>query len=752
MRLDPRGNPEGRKLAYIKEIQMKGFKSFGVNKVVIPLARGLNVIVGRNGHGKSNIADAIVFAFGGRSTTMMRAERFQDFLYMRDGKIIAPYAEVTLVIDNSDGALPIMSKMVEISRRVDKSGKCVYRINGKRADRHEIVDILSPVMGSPDGMNFVLQDQVKRIFSLTPEERREIIEDLAGVKEYNERREKAEKELLDVENNMRVLDIRIKEIRSRVETLRKQAQDCIAAKSIDRELQQVRGALLFKELKEKERELKRLESSLRKISSADRESRNKLNKIKKKLSELEREKSRIQAKLDELEHRGVLARFKELEIKIEEQKRQLEEISRKSRNAEEELRRLEEELNARADSFASSIKNVRELYDKFKQLLSELSGQSELTCIKETLNQISNVLNQIDRLLEEVLSEIPSVTSESSELARQVLNLQGKLSAYRGEEERIKSEIDGNIRKLESMKSAKEKTEKTIERLKKRLSEIEEKVRILNAQNENIRDKQSAIAEKKGTLESRKVSAQQEIVKLQEELSKIKVDYSHLLVKKLETLRRMEAELFERKSQIGEVNPKAPEELQQEEKKLSEEEEKYRRLEEERQQILSFMAELDQKKKDAFFKVFNVASHAFSEIFREISGGADGKLILTNPENPFEGGLDFDVDFGEKTRMLSGGQKTLTAVTFLLALQRCRPSTFYVMDEIDESLDPFNRQRVARLLKKFSRESQMIVITLHTSMAEVADRIFGVVKEDKVSRVFSADLSMLREEVADEPQ
>jgi chromosome segregation ATPase len=745
LRLDPRGTPEGQKLAYIREIQLKGFKSFGTSKLSIPLARGLNVIIGRNGSGKSNITDAIIFAFGGRSTTMMRAERFQDFLYMKGGRTIAPYAEVTLLIDNSDGVLPVMSKTIEISRRVDRTGKCVYRINDRRADRQEVVDLLSPVMGSPDGVNFILQDQVKRIFSVTPEERRGIIEDLAGVREYNERREKAEKDLSGVETNLKIIDGRLQDLRLRVERLRKQVQDYMAVKTIDRELQQIRAAILFRRLREREAELKRLESLERSKSSKESAMNQQIQSIAKRISKLEEERKKIMATQSRIRSEGVFAEFGRLESQISEQRRMLEELARRRAETEAELRRTRQELDRGRALVVSKIEEFRQMHGRFRQLLSELSGSRDPAEQRRLLGEISDLLARIDGSLDSVIAEISSAAQQSLEPARKVLTLEGRISAYIEQESGLAHELEKNVKKLEALKPEKSRAEERLRRLDSRLDEIDARIGKLNERKDRLTERLLRISEARAQGEGKKASLVDEIARLRQDLEMIKVDYRHLCAKKMETLQGMEKELEGRKAEIGEVNPRAPDELRQEEEKLRADEERYRKLEEERQQLLSFMAELDQKKRDAFFKVFNVVSEAFTEIFREISGGAEGKLVITNMENPLEGGLDFEVDFGEKTHLLSGGQKTLTAVAFILALQRCRPSTFYVLDEIDESLDPFNRQRVAQLLKKFSKESQMIVVTLHTSMAEVADRIFGVVKENGVSRVFSADLSAIEE-------
>jgi chromosome segregation protein len=146
-------------------------------------------------------------------------------------------------------------------------------------------------------------------------------------------------------------------------------------------------------------------------------------------------------------------------------------------------------------------------------------------------------------------------------------------------------------------------------------------------------------------------------------------------------------------------------------------------------------------------KTFNEISRHFSEIFSELSPGGVGELVLENKESPFEGGLDIRARPQGKevsyVGSISGGEKALTALAFIFALQRYRPTTFYVLDEIDAHLDPQNRKRVAEMLHKFSRQSQIVVITLHDAMMSVADRLFGITMENKISRVFSVELSGL---------
>jgi chromosome segregation protein len=165
----------------------------------------------------------------------------------------------------------------------------------------------------------------------------------------------------------------------------------------------------------------------------------------------------------------------------------------------------------------------------------------------------------------------------------------------------------------------------------------------------------------------------------------------------------------------------------------------------EKQSLLNFMAEIDEKKKQVFMKTFNEISKHFTQIFRELSPNGDAMLKLENEQSPFDGGLEIIArPEGSGTSYigsLSGGQMALTALAFIFALQRYRPTTFYVLDEIDAHLDPKNRTRVAEMLRQFSRESQIVVVTLHDAVMSVADRLFGVTKENGISRIYAVELS-----------
>ena len=147
-------------------------------------------------------------------------------------------------------------------------------------------------------------------------------------------------------------------------------------------------------------------------------------------------------------------------------------------------------------------------------------------------------------------------------------------------------------------------------------------------------------------------------------------------------------------------------------------------------------------------KTFNELSRNFGEIFNELSPGGTARLILENQERPLDGGLEIEAKPSGKELVrvgaMSGGEKALTALALIFAIQRVRPTTFYVLDEIDAHLDDENLRRVAKMLHKSSQRSQILVVTLRDTMMSVADRLFGVSMDSGgVSHMVSVELTGL---------
>jgi chromosome segregation protein len=171
---------------------------------------------------------------------------------------------------------------------------------------------------------------------------------------------------------------------------------------------------------------------------------------------------------------------------------------------------------------------------------------------------------------------------------------------------------------------------------------------------------------------------------------------------------------------------------------------KYDKLVGEKESITRAIEEIDRCKTEVFMHTFEKVSENFSQIFSELSPGGRARLVLENPEHPLEGGLEIEANpAGKIARIsaMSGGEKALTALAFIFALQRMKPTAIYVLDEIDAHLDDENLRRVAQMLKRLAGNSQIIVVTLHEGMMAVADRLFGVSMDKAgVSRLFSVDL------------
>src|SRR3990167_5618953 len=219
-------------MVYIKKLVINGFKSFA-KKTEILFGREVNVILGPNGSGKSNIADALCFVLGRLSIKSMRASKARNLLFM-GSKYVKPVQEasVDLVFDNSDKTISIDKEEVHLTRIVRRNGMSVYKINGEVKTRAEVIELLAQAGIDPHGFNLILQGQIQSIVKMHSEERRKIIEEVAGISIYELQKAKSLHELEKT-------DEKLKEISS---ILRERT---IYMRNLDKERSQ---ALRFKEL------------------------------------------------------------------------------------------------------------------------------------------------------------------------------------------------------------------------------------------------------------------------------------------------------------------------------------------------------------------------------------------------------------------------------------------------------------------------------------------------------------------------
>ncbi|WEV25108.1 AAA family ATPase [Streptomyces sp. 71268] len=197
--------------------------------------------------------------------------------------------------------------------------------------------------------------------------------------------------------------------------------------------------------------------------------------------------------------------------------------------------------------------------------------------------------------------------------------------------------------------------------------------------------------------------------------------------------------------QLGKVNPLALEEyaaLEERHKFLTEQLEDLKKT---RADLLQVIKDVDERVEQVFTEAFRDTAREFEGVFSRLFPGGEGRLILTDPENMLTTGLDVEArPPGKKVKrlsLLSGGERSLTAVALLVSIFKARPSPFYVMDEVEAALDDTNLQRLIRIMEELQESSQLIVITHQKRTMEVADALYGVsMQGDGVSKVISQRL------------
>lgn len=395
-------------MTHIKEMTMHGFKSFA-RKTPIPLDNSMNVIVGPNGSGKSNITDALCFVLGRLSIKSIRAAKAANLLFSGNKTYKGSQeASVSLTFDNTDKTFAIDSKNVTISRIVKKSGQSIYKINDKTKTRQDILELLSQAGVDPNGFNIVLQGEIQSLVKATPEERRKIIEEVAGISIYETRKQKSIRELEKTEEKLHEVSAVLRERTAYLKNLNKERQEAISYQKLESTIKRCKKTLLSKNKKQKESDINQIEKTI--------------SDINKKIQEIKKSIQEKNFKVEEFQNK-ILAVNKQIQS---------------STSNEQEI--LHKEISdLKADLAGLDVR--RENFD------NRLSTNSE---------KISNIKNKI-KTLEEDMSNIRTSTPEIKKAQEQQKILQvkfDKLEALRRKFYIIKSDLST----LENQKTSSEKT------------------------------------------------------------------------------------------------------------------------------------------------------------------------------------------------------------------------------------------------------------------------------------------------------
>jgi chromosome segregation protein len=246
----------------LEKVVLQGFKSFKrPTSMVFPV--NFAVVTGPNGCGKTNLSDSIAFVLGRASSKHLRAKKASDLIFHGSRKKSpSDYAKVNLFFSNSSKALPIQEDSVTVARRLNKEGVSSYKLNGRITTRQQILDIFMQARMNPGGHNIIKQGDVSKVIEMNPLERREIIDEISGITEYDEKREKALKELEKVGEKVREAEIILEQKEEIVEKLRRDRDAAIEYRKLQNELEIIKSTVIWKDFTSSEKNIGSIDKSI----------------------------------------------------------------------------------------------------------------------------------------------------------------------------------------------------------------------------------------------------------------------------------------------------------------------------------------------------------------------------------------------------------------------------------------------------------------------------------------------------------
>ncbi|HKZ45459.1 MAG TPA: AAA family ATPase, partial [archaeon] len=689
--------------------------------------------------------------------------------------------------------------------------------------------------------NIILQGDVTNIIEMNPIERRYIIDEISGIAEYNDKKEKSQKDLEAVDQKLKEAEIVITERYDIFKKLEDERNAAIKYQNLQKELIVLKASLAHRKLvdfeqssktieeevakkeeenKNLEKEVASIESELENRERSIQEVAGKLLKFSKKF-EIEREASNLRTKImiykDKIDsNRREIERLDSLIEKLEglESRKDIEGMPRAVRavlgqrfkgvfGTVVDLIKVPEDYSVAIEVTAASHfydivvedENVAKFCIEFLKKdkigrasfipLNKISPKSfdgRDVLGKKGVVGIASKLIKFDPRFESAMQFVfgSTLIVDDLEVARNIgigkarmVTLDGDLVErsglmvggyfFRTHPKLVQSMAKDDI---ENYREGKKKLDEDIRYLTGEIAEYEERLKKYS-KSEDVKDfvdfeKLKVDSEKeidklrlnRKMMYERKLILQQELSKLNVQKAKLEAEFENVKVEALQYgevefidkgIRTLENGIREAQQQlidIGAVNFKSIDQYDNFKTEFDEYKRKYEKILEEKKAVLGMMEKIEEKRRDIFNRCLQDVSKHFNDVFNKMTKG-NASLELENPMD-LESGLIIQANPAGKTLVnidsLSGGEKTLTALAFLFAIQEYRPAPFYILDEIDAALDKENSKKVAELIKVMSKEAQFLTITHNDQTIKYGDTIYGVTISSGESKILGLEL------------
>ena len=496
---------------YLKALEIQGFKSFP-DKTVLNFGEDITAIVGPNGSGKSNISDAIRWVMGEQNSRQLRGAKMEDVIFGGTEKRRAMgFAQVTLVIDNTEHIFNRDEAEVAVTRRYYRSGESEYYINRRSVRLKDVNELFMDTGMGREGYSIIGQGKIDEILSVRSDDRREVFEEAAGISKYRHRKEESERKLQRTEENLVRINDKITELELQVEPLRKQAETAKKYLVLRDELRTLEISVWLENLQKLKADRLKLQADFETAQADQKKAQDELDRVYAQAEECSRllhendcaaeEKrgriSALESAIGEHESAAAVARTtaqhhaetiermdremsesrsrtESLHEQMQVMARRMEEIDASARTLENEIAALCEEMRGSSDAAAAAAAQLEQLRRREAQ---EVAGAAQA---QAELSAITAGSDEIAQRTAELTEELTQSEEKLTQTRREAAQNEKELLSAREEEQAAANIIGGHSLKMEGrQRRAKESIEQK-NQLSLQEKTISDRIRLLS--------------------------------------------------------------------------------------------------------------------------------------------------------------------------------------------------------------------------------------------------------------------------------